>query len=49
MYQSFSRNGVIWTTLNCPYIEKFVDVHLVSMGQKMDKSETITHIEFDLG
>lgn len=49
LYQSFVRNGVIWTTLNCPYIEKFVDVYLVAMPDKMNKDEKITNIEFNLG
>jgi hypothetical protein len=49
LYQAFLRNGVIWTTLNCPYIEKFVDVYLVSVKDKMDRNESIQSIEFNLG
>lgn len=49
LYQSFVRNGVIWTTLNCPYIEKFVDVYLVDMTDMMNKDEKITNLEFNLG
>jgi hypothetical protein len=49
LYQSFIRNGVIWTTLNCPYIEKFVDVVLIEMKEKMDPNEKIINVVFDLG
>uniref|UniRef100_UPI00286F76E0 normocyte-binding protein n=1 Tax=Anaerosporobacter sp. TaxID=1872529 RepID=UPI00286F76E0 len=49
LYQAFIRNGVIWTTLNCPYVEKFADVHLIGIDEKMELGEEIIDIQFDLG
>lgn len=47
LYQAFIRNGVIWTTLNCPYIEKFVDVYLVDLDSGFTKEETVESIEIN--
>lgn len=47
LYQSYMFNDVAWKTINAPYLEKFVDVILVS-PPKETKGNAVHNIEIDL-
>ena len=48
LYRLFQKNNVVWTTVNCPYAYKFVDIVLIS-PITLGEGETITEITVNLG
>lgn len=49
LYENFIRNGVVWTTINSPYINKFANVFLEGWDKPIGKGEQIKEIRIDLG
>lgn len=49
LYETFIRNGIVWTTINSPYINKFVDVYLTDWEAPIKKGEKIQEITLSLG
>ena len=47
LYKVFQKNGVVWSTVNCPYAYKFIDVVLNS-ALDFKENETVTEISVDL-
>jgi hypothetical protein len=48
LYRAFQRNSVAWTTVNCPYIYKFVDI-ILDAPVTLAEGEVINEITMDLG
>jgi hypothetical protein len=48
LYRVFQHNGVEWTTVNCPYAYKYVDI-VLSSALPLADGEKIIEISMDLG
>ncbi len=48
LYEVFTSNGIVWQTVNAPYLYKFVDVYLTSHACRLSREEEITAIEPEL-
>jgi len=48
LYRVFQKNSVIWTTVNCPYAYKFIDIVLAA-PVNLAEDEIISEITVDLG
>lgn len=48
LYKTFQQNNVVWTTINCPYACKFIDIVLTN-PISLSKDEVISEITIDLG
>ncbi|BCJ93037.1 hypothetical protein acsn021_06060 [Anaerocolumna cellulosilytica] len=49
LYGNFTRNGVVWTTINSPYVHKFADVMLTGLDKPIKKGEQIKEVTISLG
>lgn len=49
LYKNFIANGVIWRTVNDPFINKMLDVFMVGVKDKLDSEEKIEEIAVDFG
>jgi hypothetical protein len=48
LYGNFTRNGVVWTTINSPYVHKFADVMLTGLDKPIGKGEQIKEVQINL-
>lgn len=48
LYGYFIRNGIVWTTVNSPYMNKFADVYLCGMDKPLEKGEKIKEVTINL-
>lgn len=48
LYGNFTRNGVVWTTINSPYVNKFADVWLTGWDKPISNGEQIKEVELNL-
>lgn len=49
LYESFINNNIPWSTINNPYIHKFLDVYIVSSKDTIEQDEKIIKIDVDFG
>ena len=48
LYRTFQKNNIAWTTINCPYAYKFIDIVLVS-PLNLAQDETVSEVTINLG
>ncbi len=49
MYKIFIENQIPWHTINAPYINKMVNVYLISVEEELNNQEQIEEIVVDFG